>query len=165
MKWNGFDWKRVWQKAAWQTSVGPICGNAWLPRHREEKSRRYFLKPDIKKEATFLDALASLDFKLSLSQRFTFFLQLAHLRVFQIYLCTRTIFTFANQKPKKGKGRLIFLKNRVICHNCAFKADKKEMQIVLQNVGRSGQGQTAGQQKQTLVTLLNFEELSDETLL
>ena len=39
------------------------------------------------------------------------------------------------------------------------------MQIVLQNVGRSGQGQTAGRQKETLVTMLNFEELSDETLL
>ena len=74
-------------------------------------------------------------------------------------------FYFCKSKTKKGKGRLIFLKNRVICHNCALKADKKEMQIVLQNVERSGQGQTAGRQKETLVTLLNFEELSDETLL
>ena len=75
-------------------------------------------------------------------------------------------FLFLPIKNQKRQRSADFLKkNRVICHNCAFKADKKEMQIVLQNVGRSGQGQTAGRQKETLVTMLNFEELSDETLL
>ena len=124
MKWNGFDWKLVWQKAAWQTSVGPICGNAWPPRHREEKSRRCFLKPDIKKEGTFFYV-----------QRQFFFCQL---------------------KTKKGKSRLIFFKkNKSISHICSF--SKKEQQIVLHFVGRSGQGQTAGRQNETLVTLLTWK--------
>ena len=51
----------------------------------------------------FFDALASLDFKLSVAQSVIFFLQLAHLRVFQIFFflfCRYFLyFVFCNKKP------------------------------------------------------------------